>query len=76
MKIEEGKFYKMRNGRVVGPMEWTTDDANSSCWVANNYQSHEAVDGYAGLWSEDGTECFFYVGTSDPQYDLVEAVEQ
>lgn len=49
MKIEAGKYYKTRYGRVVGPMrEWDTKIDGRTAFMA----------GDGGLWWEDGTARF------------------
>lgn len=65
MIIEEGKFYKMRNGSTVGPMIWDTDGG----WCVTG-----CVDVWPfGMWDTSGESAFFSDwDEQDPQYDLVE----
>ena len=65
MKLEAGKFYKMRNGETVGPIY-----ENVGEWECAN-----GVHGFTPMWNiETGVSQFFTFGpeSDNPAYDLVE----
>jgi hypothetical protein len=65
MKLEAGKFYKMRNGVTAGPIY-----ENEGEWECDNW-----VEGFAPMWNlETGVCQFFYFGpeSDKPAFDLVE----
>lgn len=67
MKLEIGKFYKMRNGETVGPL---LDDGNGV------YMAKKPVGEFMPMWlAETGKSCFFCWFDQEPEYDLVEEVE-
>ena len=47
MKIEEGRYYKTRDGRKVGPMEHCGSDTDHPWQEAKNMSAH--------IWRDDGT---------------------
>lgn len=74
MQIETGKHYKMRDGRVVGPMlPWNEND------LSKGYKVDQILDGYLLLWDTEGK----FDGFNNPSdndehahYDLVEVVDE
>lgn len=67
LKIEAGKFYRMRNGRKAGPMEWLpAEDSEFYPWEAQ----YEREDGELldGMWMPDGS-C--YADQEEHPRDLV-----
>lgn len=51
MNIEEGKYYRTRDGRKVGPMVWGARNPYSKYgWSENPSMSPR--------WADDGTDCF------------------
>ena len=65
MKIEEGKFYKSRDGRVVGPMFW---DEVSELWR----NGPNFVRNSGDYWHPDGMR----MGHVEDDYDLIEIHNQ
>lgn len=63
MIIEEGKYYKMRNGSTVGPL-----------YEANDYEftQEKGVDGFRPFWRANGKASFFVWSDENPDYDIVE----
>lgn len=76
LQIEEGKFYRARDGRKVGPMTRAADSAMySPIWVWTN-----APDGLLGsdvhyLWRDDGTEAWL-LHTESPLDLIAEWVDE
>lgn len=58
LKIEEGKFYKTRDGRKVGPMVWAPEgwfyqNASLGCWLKNGLcQDRDTERHHGPLFSE------------------------
>lgn len=66
MKLEEGKYYKLRNGEKVGPIY-----ERSGEWVAD----HKVDGDYGPMWNlETGVANFMSTGPESdmPEYDIVE----
>lgn len=72
MKIESGKHYQMRDGRIVGPVQpW--DENNLSV----GYHAEQKLDGYYLMWDEEGKFDGFVVPSANDKHahlDLVAAV--
>lgn len=64
MKIEEGKFYRARDGQKIGPMQsnWCDD----RCWPFVCRPEHERM-----YWRHDGEACEGNVNRMRPDLDLV-----
>ena len=59
MQIEEGKYYRTRDGRKVGPMKYRS-------WSDKHPWASDTDD--IAIWEDDGTR---YRGASEPETDLV-----
>lgn len=64
MKIEEGKYYKTRDGRKVGPMYSSAGE-----WLCDH-----TIDDFHPMYSDDGLSMFFTAGVAGdyPIADLIE----
>lgn len=64
MKIEEGKFYRTRDGQKIGPMQsnWCDD----RCWPFVCRPAHDRM-----YWRRDGEACAGNVNNMRPDLDLV-----
>lgn len=65
MKLEVGKYYKCRNGEIVGPLILTPDDGSD--FFVDGLGLYQA-DGIFGYMDGGGLQC----GT--PSFDLIEEV--
>lgn len=70
-KLEDGKTYLTRDGRVVGPL-WSEPDGEG----ARTFFSEQPLDGFMTVWEEDGTAAFFISYESDPAWDLVKELDE
>ena len=67
MTPEAGKYYRMRNGNVIGPLKPDPD--------LLGFTVDQQVDGYFPGWCLDGTGDFFLPGDeNNSHYDLLEEV--
>ena len=68
--LEAGKYYKMRDGRTVGPLEKV-----DGLWITEDY-----VDGYAPMWDKETGKCEFFttpsINDTYNRHDLIEEVAQ
>ena len=55
INLEVGKYYKLNNGHIVGPMEVDND---------GGFFVRGIVDRYFGLWTKDGL-CDFFTTKAD-----------
>jgi len=67
MQIEPGKFYKTRDGRVVGPMEDFGSGRGTDRWIQRNHPDEELNT----FWNDDGSH---WTDRESPT-DLVEEVK-
>jgi hypothetical protein len=67
MKIEEGKYYKTRDGRKVGPMVNNGNDNEPFVWT----------DGNGGCWAHNGEDglAFGRIGTPTPGDCVAELID-
>lgn len=65
MKLEEGKYYKTRDGRKVGPMEsWSSYqdkhpfESDGLLWMADGtgYEGNHPGQDIVSLWKDEATE--------------------
>ena len=72
MKIEIGKHYRMRDGRVAGPvLPWDENDPSKG------YRAEQIIDGYLLMWNVDGKFDGFLASQDNNEHahlDLVEVV--
>ena len=66
MKIEEGKYYRTRDGRKVGPM---CDSGHADCIATNGEFS-------GGLWNFDGSPHFPHMEEDDSPTLIAEWVDE
>ena len=71
IKLQDGKHYRMRNGREVGPA-FLHDEAGPA-------YADDSVDEYHPMWKLDG-KCFFFsdreLNTIHAEYDIVEELPE
>lgn len=74
MQFEIGKYYKLRDGRVVGPLlPWDEDN------LSMGYQVEKKLDGYYLMWDAEGKFDGFVIAKANDAHshlDLVEVVAE
>jgi len=73
-EVTVGKFYRMRNGNIVGPMRIWPDYVEQATGLPLYDCPQEKV--YGHYWLQDGTHGEPYFGVrNNPDYDLVSEVK-